>query len=97
MRDRLASETEKERAARLRQMSVNKCHRLATETEERAARLQQMSAKIFYTTSLEVGAQMRILMKTQMTGPCMRCMSALSIWIPGLGWMTKQGTEQDGH
>ena len=45
MRDRLASETEEERAARLRQMSANQRHRLASETEEeRAAWLQQMSA-----------------------------------------------------
>ena len=40
MRDRLASETEDERAARLQQMR----DKLASETEERAARLQQMSA-----------------------------------------------------
>ena len=41
MRDRLASETEEERAARLQRMSANQRHRLATETEEeREARLQ---------------------------------------------------------
>ena len=41
MRDRLASETEEERAARLQWMSANQRHRLATETEEeREARLQ---------------------------------------------------------
>ena len=45
MRDRLASETEEERAARLQQMSANQRHRLASKTEEeRAAKLQQMSA-----------------------------------------------------
>ena len=44
MRDRLASETEEERAARLQQMSAKQRHRLASETEEeRAARLQQPS------------------------------------------------------
>ena len=46
MRDRLASETEEERAARLQRMSANQVerHRLASETEEeRAARLQQPS------------------------------------------------------
>ena len=45
MTDRLASETEEERAARLQWMSANQCHRLPSETEEeRAARLQWMSA-----------------------------------------------------
>ena len=42
MRDRLASETEEERAARLQQMSANQHHRLAAETgSEREARLQR--------------------------------------------------------
>ena len=41
MRDRLASETEEERAARLQQMSANQHHRMAAETgSEREARLQ---------------------------------------------------------
>ena len=44
VRDRLASETEEERAARLQRMSANHCQKLASETEEeRAARLQRMS------------------------------------------------------
>ena len=47
MRDRLASETEEERAARLQRMSANQCHRLATETEEeKAARLQRMRDRL---------------------------------------------------
>ena len=42
MRDRLASETEEEKAARLQRVSANQRHRLASETEEeRAATLQQ--------------------------------------------------------
>ena len=42
MRDRLASETEEERAARLQQMSASQHHRLAAETgSEREARLQR--------------------------------------------------------
>ena len=47
MRDRLASETEEDRAARLQRMSANQRHRLATETEEeRAARLQRMRDRL---------------------------------------------------
>ena len=42
MRDRLASETEEERTARLQRMSANQRHRLAAETgSEREARLQR--------------------------------------------------------
>ena len=42
VKDRLASETEEERAARLQQMSANQHHRLAAETgSEREARLQR--------------------------------------------------------
>ena len=47
MTDRLASETEEDRAARLQWMSASQCHRLATETEEeRAARLQWMRDRL---------------------------------------------------
>ena len=58
MRNRLASETEKERAARLQQMSANQHHRLASETEkERAARLQQMSANQHHRLAAETGSE----------------------------------------
>ena len=44
MRDRLASETEEERAARLQRMSANQHHRLAAETgSEREVRLHRNS------------------------------------------------------
>ena len=58
MRDRLASESEEERAARLQRMSVNQRHRLASETEEeRAARLQQMSANQRHRLAAETGSE----------------------------------------
>ena len=58
MRDRLASETEEERAARLQRMSANQRHRLAAETEEeRAARLQQMSANQHHRLAAETGSE----------------------------------------
>ena len=55
MRDRLASETEEERAATLHRMSANQRHRLATETEERAAWLQRMRDRMASET--EEGGQ----------------------------------------
>ena len=60
MRDRLASETEEERAARLQRMSANQRHRLAAETEEeRTARLalQQMSANQHHRLAAETGSE----------------------------------------
>ena len=58
MRDRLASEIEEERAARLQWMSANQRHRFASETEEeRAARLQQMSANQCHSLAAETGSE----------------------------------------
>ena len=60
MWDRLASETEEERAARLQRMSANQRHRLAAETEEeRTARLalQQMSANQHHRLAAETGSE----------------------------------------
>ena len=58
MRDRLASEIEEERAARLQRMSANQRLRLASETEEeRAARLQQMSANQHHRLGAEIGSE----------------------------------------
>ena len=66
MRDRLASEAEEERAARLRRMSANQCHRLATETEEeRAARLQQMRDRLASETEEERAARLQQMSANQ--------------------------------
>ena len=66
MRDRLASETEEERAARLQRMSANQRHRLASETEEeRAARLQQMRDRLASETEEERAARLQQMSANQ--------------------------------
>ena len=65
MKDRLASETEEERAARLQQMSANQCHRLATETEERAVRLQWMRDRLASETEEERATRLQQMSANQ--------------------------------
>ena len=66
MRDRLASETEEEREARLQQMSANQRHRLATKTEEeRAARLQRMRDRLASETEEERAARLQQMSANQ--------------------------------
>ena len=72
MRDRLDSETEEKKAARLQRMSANQRHRLATETEEdwRAARLQRMRDR------LDCAAALRS------TAAALRTTAAALCWSP---------------